>query len=239
MLVPGNHEMIVSMEIFNDTQELLKNTRYRNPEYKLRHVLNGIIKCKKCGHSVRGRNGGSYNKTPYYGCTLKKLKFSDKFIYKDMDCDSSNIKGELLEKAVIKELKNIVENLNSLNSINYKEDKVDLKQVRKAIERLEQKKERILDAYIDGNLNKDIYQKRVSIIEKEILSLEKGVLKKQKNNLLQNNKDKIIEYFNELDMRDTRRANDILRLLIDKIVVSKNKGTAPDDFELEIYLNII
>ena len=40
-------------------------------------------------------------------------------------------------------------------------------------------------------------------------------------------------------MRDTRRANDILRLLIDKIVVSKNKGTAPDDFELEIYLNII
>lgn len=102
----------------------LKNTRYKTPNNKLRYLFNGILKCKKCGHSFRGLSGGSYNKVGYYGCSLKKLKLSDKFIYAGKDCNTGNIRADILEKAILKELQNIINNLDSLDSLtateNYK-----------------------------------------------------------------------------------------------------------------------
>ncbi|MCS5423236.1 MULTISPECIES: hypothetical protein [Psychrilyobacter] len=37
---------------------------------------------------------------------------------------------------------------------------------------------KLLDAYIDGNLNKEIYTKRIEILEEEIIIMEKKVILK-------------------------------------------------------------
>jgi len=238
ILVKGLHKPIISEEDFKQVQELLKQIK-RTPLKSNRYLLNGILKCKNCGNSVLGIPGKQYQNYPHYGCNLKRLKFSDKLIYKDQNCDSANIKSSLLEKAIIDELKKEIKKLEGLENVQYNEGFIDLSIIRKNINKLKSKRERILDAYIDGNLHKDIYLKRIKILEEEIILMEKKLLNKPKKIDFQSNKEKIIKYFNSIDFEDIEKANSVLRLMIDKIIVLRKKEDAKDEFEIEIYLNII
>lgn len=238
ILVKGLHKPIISEEDFNATQELVKQIK-RTPSKSNRYLLNGLLKCKSCGNSVLGLSGKQYKKYPHYGCILKRLKFSDKLIYKDQNCDTANIRSDILEKAIINELKNIIKKLEGLEEIEYNDDYIDLSAIRKNVAKLKSKRERILDAYIDGNISKVIYSKRIKILEEEIIIMEKKLLNKPKKIDLQSNKEKIIKYFNSIDLENIEKSNHILRLIIDKIVVLREKKTPKDEFEIEIYLNIL
>lgn len=46
------------------------------------------------------------------------IKSSDKFIYRGQECNSTSIKADLIEKTVLKDLQNVINNLDSLNLIN-------------------------------------------------------------------------------------------------------------------------
>ena len=48
----------------------------------------------------------------------------------------------------------------------------------------------------------------------------------------------IQDYFSKIDFSNIEDANRVLRIIVKKIVVHKNKKTPKDDFEVEIYLNI-
>lgn len=238
ILVKGLHKPIISEENFNQVQELLKQIK-RTPLKSNRYLLNGLLKCKNCGNSVLGLSGKQYEKYPHYGCILKRLKFSDKLTYKDQDCGSANIRSDILEKAIIDELKNIVKRLEGLEEIEYNNEYIDFSKIRKNVGKLKSKRERILDAYIDGNLNKEVYSKRIKILEEEIAIMERKLLNRPKQIDFQSNKEKIIKYFNSIDLENIEKSNHILKLIIEKIVVHREKKTPKDEFEIEIYLNIL
>lgn len=239
MIVKGLHDSIISLETYNAAQNILKNTRYKTPNNKLRYLLNGILKCRECGHSFKGLSGGSYNKNGYYGCALKKLKLTDKFVYVGEDCNTGNIKAEILEKVILKELQSVINGLNRLDSLSSTKERDEQKITRNLLNKLEGKRIRLLDTYIDGNLSKKDYTNRIRKIEIEITSLEKKLLNKVPEKQKIQNKKKLLGYFKKIDLGDLERANSILKMIIDKIVVYKGKNTAKGDFEIEIYLNII
>ncbi len=59
------------------------------------------------------------------------------------------------------------------------------------------------------------------------------------NEELIDNRKNIIDYFNKINFDDLEKANSILKLLIDKIVVFREKEAKRDSFEVEIYFNIL
>lgn len=237
-IVPGTHEPLISKEDYDKVQEILHNTR-RAPSKSNRYLLNGILECRECGHSFLGLPGKQYEKYPHYGCNLKRLKFSDKFIYKGCQCSSMNVKAQLLEKAVLSQIEAVINNLDSIESIDTQENPNEENILKRKLKSLESKKERVLEAYMDGFMNRDDYKKRLNSLGEDIVSLKKLLYNKRPLQNEKANKEKIIEYFRQIDLENIAQANAILRLIIDKIIVYRAKGTAKDDFEVEIYLNII
>ena len=65
LLVKGRHESIISEEIFEKAQEILKasSLKYLKPNIVLENPLAGILRCKNCGKVMARRIA-----TPFYYC---------------------------------------------------------------------------------------------------------------------------------------------------------------------------
>lgn len=110
--VSNNHEPIISKEMFDSVQVILKdtstNTRNNNKESK--YPLTGMIICPKCGRTLkrqqvnRGKNMRIvFNCNHYYGNELL--------------CNSSNPNYDLIIEATFDSIKEIFANENVLNNL--------------------------------------------------------------------------------------------------------------------------
>jgi site-specific DNA recombinase len=91
-------------------------------------IFSGLIKCKKCGNTMRIKNGRGYRegekKEFYYVCHLKEISKKEK-------CDMKNIIGHRMEPEAIKTLgayakdKALQEQLAYKNEIIYTEEMID------------------------------------------------------------------------------------------------------------------
>ena len=110
--VSNNHEPIISKEMFDSVQIILKdtstNTRNNNKESK--YPLTGMIICPKCGRTLkrqqvnRGKNMRVvFNCNHYYGNELL--------------CNSSNPNYDLIIEATIDSIKEIFASSNVLNNL--------------------------------------------------------------------------------------------------------------------------
>lgn len=102
----GEHEPIISEEIFNKTQSTLaKNRVVRNADKNTKNsgMLNSILRCKTCDspmfytYTIK-RNKHKYN---YYVC-------AHAYRHRDKQCPARSVTAEIIEKAVIDCLKNAV-----------------------------------------------------------------------------------------------------------------------------------
>jgi len=239
-LVKGNHEPIIDKETFEIAQKMLKGIEREYRKSIDISPFNGLLKCAECGLNYLVLHGDRYKINRYYACSSKRRRYTDKYAYKKnpIDCTNANIKGDLLEKAIIEELKNVVKNLDYINDIKY--SKTDnLKKINKELEELKKQKEKLLDLYIDGTISKEKFNERNNKIINKISEIDKSLLnfdsvKKEKLNI-----ERIMEFFNKIDFDNPKNSADILRLIIEKVLVKKVKYSKKDDFEIEIYLNIL
>lgn len=229
----GTHEPIISEEMFEQVQIMLKQKSRISKKSIENSIFNGLLKCSKCGHSYI-----LVDKKNYYACHSKKLKNSDKFIYKDLKlCLNKNIKSDLLDKTIIEAIKETILNLDNLDDIDNQAN--DISNTYDEIDNLNRQKDRLLEAYIECRIDKANFIKKEAKLLERISLLKAKTSKVSKTINTKTNKERLLEYFEELNLDDKERAAAILRLIVDKIIVTKEPGTAKDDFTLELYLNII
>ena len=72
IIVPDKHEAIISKEVFNRVQELLKS-RSRGTKMETVQIFSGLIKCKDCSRAMNYAGG----KTPIYTCGTYRNKGKD------------------------------------------------------------------------------------------------------------------------------------------------------------------
>ncbi len=97
----GNHDGIVSEELFGKAQEILKRRaielngrQWHNGEERL---LAGIIKCARCGaHMVGVSTKKKSRRFPYYICNKR---------WKTHGCEQDYVRADLLESAVLGDVK--------------------------------------------------------------------------------------------------------------------------------------
>ncbi|QZY56854.1 recombinase family protein [Crassaminicella profunda] len=100
----GKHKGIIHPNHWLFVQEILKVNKEKAPRIGTSHtaLLTGILKCGKCGSGMRVTYGnkikGTNLRTYYYTCSLKNNSGKTR-------CDNKNVRGDELEKIVIKKLK--------------------------------------------------------------------------------------------------------------------------------------
>lgn len=254
IIVDGEHDSIISMELWNKVHELYK-VKSGKPKktFQSNYLLTGLMKCPQCGVSmVAGRTKnklkkGGYRITRYYVCGNWRSKGT-------AACHSNGIRADYAEKYVLlrikkvllneKVLKDIVKNLNRKRQEVIKPLEAEISRINSNLESMNKKKDRIFDLYTDGIISKEVLSERIEKITNDIDELSDR--KDEVTRELENNDSGSISYktvrsifqdFNGLlEMAPPNEQKTLLQVIIKKITIKDRKKI--DSIELHFDENI-
>jgi hypothetical protein len=222
IIADGTHEPIISEEVFNKAQEIMKlNARPSNAGRRVSksHWLSGIIKCADCGRSLT--TVGTYSKgyKPRFVCIgyahgqckhsqSTRIEDVEKLFFDFIDSIDDSVDIQFVKNATVQE--------NDLSDYYQNE-----------LKRIEQKEKRIKQAYRDGIDTIEEYKENKAILMSErenILSKMENV-KATKN--CENSKQSVehIKQISDLmkcDRYSIPEKNEMLKEVIEKIVYDKD-----------------
>ena len=212
--VEGKHAPIIDTIKFMQAQEkLAKSPRVTNKR-KLSNPLAGLIYCSECGRTmIRTVNGLNFE---YIKCPTLK-------------CPTRSVKLEDLERYILDELKKELKGFNYFIDNYAQEIQAQRYSIDNEIELLNtelNKKldmiERACEMLESGIYTKDLFTRRVSILEADVKELKENI-EALKNKPLDDDKkaykaipilEKVLEKYNKLD---TKEKNLILKSIIEKV----------------------
>ncbi len=200
-IVCGLHEPLISNEIFNNVQRVLRGRRPVSnnvSKYNDYLPLRGVLVSDESGNKLTGTtktkaNGKKYS---YYHSNSKDQSIVN-VPAEEIHSQVENLLRELKPKPEIKEL--LLEMIKSKSKSAVDKNREKTKTMEKEIIGLEVKKEKLLDKYLDEHINKDDFEKYNSKFTDEIrrINTEIEILKKDYENIedyFQNT----IKYFDNL-----------------------------------------
>src|SRR3989338_944719 len=165
-LYEGNHEPIIAKQLFDKVQAALK-ARSRPPKnsHNSPQVLCGLIRCGTCGMGITAERKTKYQKNgnihhyTYYRCSRKN---------KAVKCSEPPIREELLDTqltALLEPYKMPPDWATELSKMSDKDEKEAvqsasgiIQEYKTEIQAISQKLQRLLDAYLDQDIEREAYR---------------------------------------------------------------------------------
>ena len=241
---PGKHEAIIDQVLFNKVQERFEknknNPRFANNmnNFSACSRYTGLFRCT-CGCHMRvtyGNKRKDGTRLKYYSCCSKSEKH--------MPCVTNNkmVKGEIIEKKVSEEIQKLKLNPNAIIQAigetrqldNTKEVDNQILLIRNKICDIDKQIEKLIKLYSIQNIDFEIVTKQIQSLTDEKNLLNETV-KDLKSKIDDNSEllsyDEIIQAVDKLNLEDLnlgpfdkssndREFNEILRILIDRIVIT-------------------
>lgn len=231
----GQHEAIITKELFDKAQERLKETA-KNSKHKTafmsNNLLSGIIWCAGCGAryfttTATSRYGGKLHSYKYYKC-YSRAKHMESMVT-DPNCQNKTWKRDEVDNLVINEILKLQFDKSYLEELQNKGKEEDdteenIKAVKNRIEELSTQLDKVMDMYQLGGISLDKITERVKKLseEKEKLEIELHDLE-----LGYENKKTDIEEINEAlnNAQDVLASDDIqakrmlVQSLIERIII--------------------
>ena len=247
-----NIPAIVSEELWEKCNSILEKkaqsclNKVENKDvFKNRYTFSGLIFCKDHKEHKPGFNrisGKKRSNKPAWGC-------SEYIVHGLKGCESPILQeSELIEifKVILsKFLSNkediIEELLNKYKKFNQATDiEIDISKLEDNIKNVQAKKDKLLELTIKNFLSDEEFYKRNEELNKEIEKYNKEInnLKEEKENVssIEENMKKIKQTL-EKEIKIDENVEDLIKLLVDKIYVSKVDGNRKH-IKLEIYFKI-
>lgn len=235
-LFQGQHDAIISQELFDSAQRLMIRRQEENPNYKNSFeptsLLSGIIWCKQCGARYFKRmrqniRSGKVYKYYKYQCYSRA---SYKHMVKDKNCKNKIWDMDKLDKLVINEIKTLISNPNEVDSIikNSFSDNQNLKKqelCKKRIETIKQQMNRMTDLYSLGSIDIDFIADKIAALNSEKEKLENDLKTLQVPRPLLSAsaaKEKLQEFQDLIDTDDIKLKRQIVHSLIDRVEVDND-----------------
>jgi DNA invertase Pin-like site-specific DNA recombinase len=248
--VPAPELAYVSEERFDKVQERLQAKTGKGRGKNIgRDILSGKLYCSKCGgvlwrrETVRTNKDGEKKKYYHWVC-------SNKYAKGDIICEGTGTttakitkiykeltKDIVVNKTVVK--KDMIEWLNSLKATL--SDTTINAEIEKDIEKLERKRAKLLDAYLEELISKEDYTVRYKDVEQMIKEKEKLLVPVEENEDIKEIEDTITNIDREIDnwLSTTDFDNNKVEWLLEqtkKITVLENKDLV---IELEMIAGAI
>ena len=179
----GKFEPIVSKKLFDRVQEVMKERG--RPRHKMKNepqVFCGLLSCGTCGmmitgeYKVKTQISGKQHFYTYYHCSKKR---------RDMKCPESGIRQEVLDEQISSLLQKVsmpqdwAEYFNSRLEDDRKESaqsvSVFVEKNEKRIRDITVKLQRLLDGYLDQDVEKEVYRTEKAKLLSEKKSLEEEI----------------------------------------------------------------
>lgn len=204
-------EPLISEADFNRVQELMDLKKLRRTKPTSRFTYNGFLNCAAC-HSLMYTKG---LRTDYYVCrgqyTFKTC--SAKYMRRDRT-------DRELDQLFAKRLTNPKVLARLVKGLNEKRPAADTTVLQDRLERLEAKRQRVLDYYFEGGIKAVERDTKIAEIEKERKIVDGLLAKNQPNPHLQT--DRLVEMFsvfNEFDLLDRQGKRALLGAIAPQIHV--------------------
>ena len=238
IIVENTHEGIISKEVFEKVQEILKSKMTtRATDHQLDYLLGGMLYCHECGRTIRISEDVLKSGVRHYTqCNLytRKGKFGI--------CSSHRINYDWLEEDIVEYLQEVCEKFCKHYNFNEIEDNSEdivmknIKEINTKIERiktlLNSHKNTIDNLYldkvkglVDNEMYKRIYDKTQDEISKLNIELENLEKKKQANEKQNDTnssfhkcKKSILDY-----MSLKNPTKNMVERLVDRIEIDKDK----------------
>lgn len=178
-LFKGKHIPLIDDKTFKRVQLILDN---RSTSFGLRHnyLFRRKVTCLHCGHILSGekQKGMVYYRCQTRGCKTKTIRedWMERYFRNQLQLIS-------LHKSEIKDLREIIhEERGNIIELNQK----GLQTIALAIKNLEMKRERLLDAYLEGVVPKEGYQQSQNklVNEMNVFEQRKRTMEDDKNDMI-------------------------------------------------------
>lgn len=182
---PGNHEAIVSKEVFDEVQKQLvvrqkeAYAKNNNPRpFQAKYLVSGLVRCGHCGsalglHQYAKKKDGT--RTKIYKCHSRSKKKHSTMAKADY-CPSCDYQKEELEEAVLSEIEKLRLDPSLMKSYSTIPE-IDDTPLIKRIEELDRKLEKLVNLYLDETLPLDVLNERKETIQKEKKAIEQKLSK--------------------------------------------------------------
>lgn len=251
VIIRDHHEPIISREMFEEANRILDG-RALSPEGKAKHSnrypFSGKIKCGVCGRSYVARYKPRQNGSRYKAWRCgEAAKYGSKHLDKagnEVGCTSPSIRNEeaihimylavknlkFNREKITRNLLRVIKSVLSDQSLNS-----STKQLQKKLDEMSSKRSRLLELYMEGNIDKgEFLAEREKIdgvmtdIKIQIDSITNGnTLKVQQEQLFADIEKAIIDLVNGVEYED-----EFYKRILDKMVIV-DKNT------VDLYLNIL
>jgi site-specific DNA recombinase len=234
------HEAIMSEEEFNQIQALFKSRRSKENLQSLgiKSPLNKLLVCGVCGKGMTIQLNNKVRKTGRH-YSFYQVRPCRHQIDLDTKCHNGGIAIYKLENAVLEALKLYKQELEQSLVSLLAEDTSDietnltstLESLKTDLAKQEKKAQRLLDIYLDGDIDKSTYQERKKTAEDTISALtnEINILEHKLNSLDASTQvDKvngIIEMIDNFEEMELEEQNATLKLIVSGIVYTKTADT--------------
>ena len=163
IIVDGLHEPLITKSMFDTVQDILDGKRKKHPKLtkavKPEFYLRKFLVCPHCGRAITGATstGGRGGKYHYYFCptTGKHLRMSADEVNRKF----VNYISSLRPNNAIMHL--YLEILNDLRKDGVREIEFEISKLRTEMREVEDKMDKIEDKFIDGEIDKDMYNRMI------------------------------------------------------------------------------
>lgn len=226
-----NYDPIISYETYLQAKAMVEKNRTKRSKDNSPYLLTGLVYCAQCGNRYVGKLYDRYSKKAngdttkhykyrFYGCAARIKR--DK-TYHPAKCYNEILDACELEEHVECYIKNI--SFSEFKSGNFVPGIIDGMMTENSA--LKDKLKRLLDLYVDGNLDKESYLLRKEEIEKKIIENDK-LIACETENAAQCNPESIStlkEWLKNYDALPKSSKSKLLSFLIKSIVIDGEKIT--------------
>ena len=215
----SNHEPIIDEKTFDEVQELIAQRKqihrkyYKGTSSTPVHWLNGLVRCKTCGHTLVKNTGDFIICNGYAKGTCPT---------------SQRINRSLIEEAILEQIKqDFTQNISLKKRLQtiYKDD-TDI--ILSQLAKLPEKEARAKEAYLNGIDTLEEYKANKESIENQRKLLENSLKKNQKQeNVEKEFKEKLKTVYEKLidpDI-DEKEKVELSHLIIDRVEFDKSAET--------------
>ena len=174
----GNHEPIISKDLFDKVQEVLNPKKKHGIKYD--HAFTGLMVCGECGMGITAE---IQKRHTYYHCSKPKgaRHCSQKYVREEVIKEQFKelVKATSLSLKQIKSIKEIMRGSNR-EEVEYYETTLEI--LNRRHKTLSEQSSRLLDLYLAENVRKEVYDTKSKVIELEIDEVNSEIVKHKNAN---------------------------------------------------------
>lgn len=222
---------IIEKDVFRKVQEMLKVNR-RMPSHKWSYadyILTGKLFCGKCGSQMAGVSGTSKtgDKHSYYSCMKR---------WKEKACDKKNVRQDLIEPLVLKEVYALLDDKELVQFIadktwelylKHDNEQAEIKALQSELQDVEKGIGNLVKS-IEAGIFNDIIQNRINDLEGQRTALKKALAERELMKKFKLTKEFILfslEKFRDMDRTDRDNQKRLIEVFVNSIFLYDDKLT--------------